>query len=463
MSSPYVWAERVYGQAELGDKRRSRRLVHVAGTLAAKPLSSFCQAYPRWSEIKGAYRFIANGAISIEALEEPGIRATVDACRHQGCILAVGDTSSLNFTNHRATQGLGPIGEAYVQGIMLHSTIALRWDGVPLGILGQEAWVRDPKEYGKHHQCGKRAFKDKESYRWVRGIVKSSSAIDVLKEDERPYIIHIFDREGDIHEVFESVLELGDGAVIRSAWNRRVKNPCEYLHKQVLASPVLGKGEMDVPRKQGEKRRKAVVTYRACSARLNPPRIHRDRKVLDLNIVAVIEEDPPVGVEPLKWFLITTEPIDMLADVLEVVRLYKLRWRIEEYHLILKSGCRIEKVQFESAERIKKLVTLMAPVAIRILQLTYLARTDSDLPCTAILNENEWRALQTHIKGEPPPKATDPPSLKQAVLWIGRLGGHLGRKSDGMPGVRSLWKGWRDLQLLTTMFIACNTGFNHLQ
>lgn len=458
MPSPIKWAREVFGAARLGDQRRTQRLVKIAAVLAAKPLSSFCQAYPKWGDIKAAYRLIGNDKISIEQLQFPSKQSTIDNCRGQPVILAVADTTSFNFSNRRATEGLGPIYMKNGQGIHFHSTLALRPDGVPLGVLRQEPWMRDPEEYGKKHQRKQKPIEDKESYRWVKSVIEGSRAIDVLDEGERPYVIHIFDREGDIYEVFEAVHQMKDGAIIRSSWNRRTMDPCGHLQDQALKALVVGKNTIDVPRKKNEPRRRAEVTYRACSVILNPAAAKKT--AIELNVVAVVEETPPEGTEPLKWVLLTTEPIETFQDVLEVVRLYKLRWHIEEYHLILKSGCRIEKVQFETAERIIKILAIMAAVACRILHLTYLARTNPDLPCTEVLTGQEWRALQTQIQGMPPPKEAAPPSLKQAVLWIGRLGGHIGRKSDGMPGVRSLWKGWRDLQLLTTMFIACNTGFN---
>lgn len=460
MPSPERWAHQVFGAAILGDQRRTQRLIKIAAVLAAKPLSSFCQSYQNWADIKASYRLIENGKISIEQFQAPSKQATVSACRGQPVVLAVADTTCFNFTNRRTTEGLGPIYKKNGQGIHFHSTLALRPDGVPLGVLRQEPWARDPKEYGKKHQRKKKPIEDKESYRWVKSVIEGSQAMDVLDEEERPYVIHIFDREGDIYEVFEAVRQMGDGAIIRSSWNRCTKDPCGYLQDQVLKAPVLGKNTIDVPRKQMEPKRQACVTYRACSVTLNPATTKK--MAIELNVVAVIEEGPSKGIDPLKWILLTTEPIEVFQDVMEIVRLYKLRWHIEEFHLILKSGCRIEKIQFETAERIIKLLAILAAVACRILHLTYLARTNPDLSCTEVLTEHEWRALQTQIQGKPPLKKTHPPSLKQAVLWIGRLGGHIGRKSDGMPGVRSLWKGWRDLQLLTTMFIACNTGFNQL-
>lgn len=154
----------------------------------------------------------------------------------------------------------------------------------------------------------------------------------------------------------------------------------------------------------------------------------------------------------MHWLIWTTEPAQNLQETLSIIEIYKKRWRIEEVHLALKSGCRIEAVRFETAERIAKAIALYSPIAVRIVRLRDLARLEPEESSTQVLGEDEWRALWTYIHKKPPSPKQRPPNLKQAVLWIGRIGGHLGRKSDGMPGVRTLWRGWRDLSLLAELY-----------
>ena len=149
--------------------------------------------------------------------------------------------------------------------------------------------------------------------------------------------------------------------------------------------------------------------------------------------------------------MLTTEPAATFHEAWTVVGHYSHRWLIEEMHLILKSGCRIEEVRFHTAQRIEKALALYGPVAILILQLRELSRLEPQAPCTRVLDEPTWRVLYAARHRRPAPKAMPPPTIKQAVLWIGRLGGHLGRKGDGMPGVRVLWRGWRDLCMLTSL------------
>ncbi len=158
--------------------------------------------------------------------------------------------------------------------------------------------------------------------------------------------------------------------------------------------------------------------------------------------------------QSVHWRLWTTERVDDLETALWVIEIYRMRWQIEEVHLVLKSGCKVEELQFETAERTTKVVTLYSPVAVRIVQLRTRARTEPESPCTVVLEQEEWHVLYAAIRKQPPPPETDPPTLRQAVLWIGRLGGHLNRKGDGMPGVRTLWRGWRDLQLMIPIYRA---------
>jgi hypothetical protein len=456
--SAQAWATSVYGGAALGDRRRTARLVQVAATMASRPQDSLLHALQDWAPAKGAYRLIENDKVTVEALVEASRDAAVEACRGRRLVLAVSDTTSLNFTNLRATQDLGPIGEEQHRGLLLHSTLMMDPEGVPLGVIRQDIWTRKDEEHGKRHQRNQRAFEEKESHRWLLSIQDCGDALDVLPEDERPYVIHVFDREGDIHEVLAASQSCDDGYIIRSCRNRRVKaeDPLRaHLREAVAAAPVLGRETVPVPRKQGERKREARVTYRACEVTLDPrQRPYRQLGPVTLNAVWVTEESPPSKGSPLDWLLLTTEPIDSLRDVKWIVQLYKFRWRIEELHLILKSGCRMEKVQFETSERIAKVLALYVAVSLRILRVNYLARNQPELPCTAVLSEDEWQALWTHIKGKPPSRGQPPPTIKQAVMWIGRLGGHPGRKSDGMPGVRTLWLGWRDLEIMTTIYVA---------
>jgi hypothetical protein len=461
--SPEVWAAATFATARLPDARLNVRLVKVAATLGAKPLDSFPQACGDWAEAKGAYRFVENERVTAEAMIEAAGDATARASAGRAVVYSVQDTTTLSFPRAGQTEGLGPIGSCDVAGMLVHSTLALDEEGVAQGLFDQQWWCR-PEEGEAAPKRRKETYKTlpleaKESYKWFRGVEAAEQALARnVPATERPRLIHIFDSEGDIHELFERIAGSGDGAVIRLAQNRRVqKEESEFdsAHQVVRAAPLLATVPIDVPRKHGQAARTATVQVRACRVVLRPNMAwHRERCSLELGLVEVWEPNPPEDMEPLHWRLWTTEPATTASEALAVVAIYKKRWKIEDIHLTLKSGCRIEQVQFKTAARIAKVLALYSPVAVRLVRLRDLARVSGEVPCTEVLNRSEWQALWTYIHNQAPPAQTPVPTIRQAVLWIGRLGGHLGRKHDGMPGVRTLWRGWRDLQMLTTLYNA---------
>jgi hypothetical protein len=440
------------------DARLNKRAAVIASVLAARPLDSIPQAFDKWGQTKAAYRFIRNERVTFDLLSQPVVEKTTRDCRGRDVVICVQDTTALSFPNADTMEGLGPVNHSEkARGMYLHSTLAVAEQGVPIGLLHQQYWCRDPEEHGKAKKRKQRPIEEKESAKWLEGIRAAKRALEHhLAEGERPQLMHVFDREGDIHEVFEEIVGGGDGAVIRCAHNRRVSEPeVAYAHGVVRSQPVLGKIRVDVPRKHGQRKRKATLEIRSCQVTLNPNRsLHPHRRPLPLTLVEVWEPDPPQGVPRLHWLLWTTETVACLEDALRVVDIYRMRWVIEQVHLTLKSGCRIEQLQFETAERTAKMVALYSAVAIRIVQMHSRSRSEPDAPCTVVLNEEEWHVLYAAIHKKPPRKGARPPTLRQAVLWIGRLGGHLNRKGDGMPGVRTLWRGWRDLMMMVPIYRA---------
>jgi hypothetical protein len=254
------------------------------------------------------------------------------------------------------------------------------------------------------------------------------------------------DREGDVYEVLQWVQEVGDSAIIRCVQNRRVEAPLRLAHAAVRAQPVLGRVTITVPRSHGKPARPATVEMRALPTTLRPDRENYPHAwPLTWTLVEVWEPTPAPEDEALHWLLWTREPATTLAEVQEVVRKYTCRWPIEEYHLTLKSGCRIEALRLEHWASLEKAVVMYTSVAARIVALRDWAQQEPDAPATVLLSEDECAVLVAKFgQGREVVRLT----LGQAVLWIGRLGGHLNRTRDGMPGVRTLWRGLRDLTLL---------------
>jgi len=418
---------------------------------ALRPGDSILQGAQSPAHAKACYRYLENTRVSAQPHWNAIHQHTAKGLKGLTWVVSVQDTTALMFPGLQATTGLGTADRPREEALWMHSALAVRPDGHVLGLLHNHVWARPLCEFGKGHERKKRPFDDKESFEWVRGLRRTSGLRDSHSPKTR--LVHVFDSAGDVHEVLAEVASSGDDAIIRSGRNRRVLGPQRYLRETLAAQGVLTRHRLELPRTRGKRRRRARVEVRSATVTLDPPGGVPGRGPVSVNAVWVHEPEPPEGVAGIDWLVLTTLPVGTAKQALKVVDLYKLRWRVEEFHLALKSGCKIEKTQLKTAERIELWLTLLSAVAVRVLQLTYLARTEPEAPCTVVLDDDEWRVLWAYTHKRPASEARDPPTIYEAVRMIGRLGGHLGRKGDGMPGVRSLWRGWRDLCLLVEGFL----------
>lgn len=439
------------------DTRLNGRAVQVAVRLAETPTDPLTQTCDDWAELKGAYRLLGNKRLAPEHLQRAMRQKGARDARGCQAILCVQDTTHLSFPRSPATEGLGPITNNTTPGLHVHTALAVGLDGKPIGILSQQVWARPwEKSPLTPAERKRRPIEEKESHKWIVGMQESRQALaEANPAGPRPRLIHVFDREGDIYEVFADVLEHEDGCVIRSTQNRRAadmeytavgENHLGGAHDLVAASPCLGSIDVTVERNGERKARVARVEIRSIALQLRSACPYHKRAPLDIRMVEAREVGAPAGVtEPILWRLLTTEPCATFEEACAVVAIYGHRWLIEEVHLILKSGCRIQDVRLRTARRIEMLLAIYSAVAAFLLQLRECSRLEPEAPCTVLLDAETWPVLYAavHKRAAPPAMAT--PTIRQAVLWIGRLGGHVGRKGDGMPGIRVLWRGWRDL------------------
>ena len=449
-----LWVAQIAAATPLPDARLKTRLARLLTHLVEKPLDSFAQAFPNWHQAKAAYRFLSNDRVSADHLL-CGCRTT--ASQHlagQRLIYVAHDTTTLSYSSLKDTTGLGFIGGPdAAQGIHCHSSLALQANGVALGLLHQYYWIRPE---AKKSPPNSRHAEDKESIKWRYGLEATACGLEQVPVAQRPRVIHLMDREADIHEVFVQVLAMGHGAIIRRYRNRAVAEGSGDADDVIGTTPARARLRLKLPAGHGRKPRSAIVELRSRVMTLAPNNhVERQRQPLRLTMVEVREIGTPANDgDPIHWLLWTTEPARTKNQIMAVVRAYALRWRIEDFHLVWKQGCRVEQLQLETRERLEKALILYAGVAVRLLQLRDLARTEPLSPCTEVLTDDEWRALQTHVTGEAPTATSPVPTVEQAIKWLGRLGGHLGRKRDGLPGVRTLWRGWRDLAILVAGFRA---------
>ena len=412
--------------------------------LAAQPEASIPQAMGSWIDTKAAYRFLDSHRVSPEAIRAGHVQSCVERVASQPTVLIVQDTTTLDFTHHPGTKGLGYLDHPRLRGLVMHTGLACTVEGVPLGILAQDLWVRDPDNLGQSDDRRKRRFGDKESAKWVKAL---QSAVSVVPD--RVETVTVADSEADVFDVFVAERPANAQLLIRATHNRRVEGEIRYLWEAVEASPVRGQTRVEVEATEKREARTARCTVRFRTVTVSPPRHPSPgsgrMQPIALQAVLVREEVPPEGAEPLCWLLLTTLVVESFAAALQCAKWYSVRWRVERYHFVLKSGCRIERLQLETAERIGRAVAVYSLVAWRLLWLTYAARQSPEISCECALQPHEWQALYCTIHRTKVP-ASEPPTLRQVVRWIAQLGGFMGRKGDGEPGVMVLWRGLRRLE-----------------
>lgn len=444
------WAQVEFGAAELGDARRAERLVELARVLAERPEASLPQALANGAALKAAYRFFDNADIAHEKILASHVASSLNRLKEHKVVLAVQDTTFIDYSGHAHTQGLGPMHDKGGWGMLCHGTLAFTPSRLPLGVLGLRLWARDPKQPRRRTTRRKRPIKDKESYKWIDSV----EAVAALKAQlPNTRVVSVADRESDVFEFFTAVRALGVDVLTRAAWDRNVTGPEDKLFPMLAAAPVVAHKLLAVPASGKRHARTARLEIRTCALTLESPMNGTGRGLEPIALWGVwaYEPNPPAGVEPLDWKLLTSVPVISADDALERMEWYAARWSIEQWHKVLKSGCRIEQRQLESFDRLSRLLTVYAVIAWRILYATMLARLVPNMACTAILNDDEWQALYCRINHCPVPPATAPP-LRQAIRWIAQLGGFMERASDGEPGTQTLWQGFQELIPMTEMY-----------
>ena len=444
------WAVHEFADADLGDERRTTRLVELASALGQHPTAALPEACGTGSMLKAAYRFFNNDGIAPQDILHSHVEATYTRLGAVPVVLAVQDTTEINWTRHPATQGLGPLGHTACHGLLVHTTLAITPERVPLGLLAQQVWARDPADVGKRARRKQLPISQKESQKWLHSLDAVYTAHDCCPTTR---LVRVGDREADVYDVLAAPRPAGVDLLIRAAWDRCVQGAERYVWATVAAQPVGAHLQLKVPRRGPQAARDATLALRFCALTLRPPR-HRQREglpVVTLWAVQVQEVEPPADVTPIEWLLLTTVVVDTVDDATQCVQWYSCRWGIEVWHRILKSGCRIAARQLARGERLQRCLTLYSVIAWRIFYATMLARAVPDMPCSVLLDLDEWQALYCAIHQCPTPPA-EPPSLAQAVHWIAQLGGFVGRRRRDQPGTETLWRGFQHLMDLTKMY-----------
>jgi len=453
---PNNWVEQEMKYLELGEKRLKKRLLKIISDFSRNPTASIPEFCGDWAATKATYAFLKNPSGGTDQIVLAQSRATRERIQGQQRILILQDTTSFDVSAHPQTQGVGPLDNEKCQGFFSHTSLACTPDSVPLGVLAQHSWVRVEQETGKRHQRHQRPIDEKESYKWLQALDESTQGLPAETQ-----AIIVSDRESDIFEYFVHPRADNVELLVRARHDRRLDEASHSLFLTVSTGPVRGKVTVEVGRRPGQAPRQAECQLYYQRVKLRPPKNRPASwpKLAPVVLWAILirETQPPTGVEPLEWFLLTTLEISSFEQACQFIEYYTCRWLIERFHFVLKSGCEIEKRQFEHGDRLIRFVAIANVVAWRLLWQTYLSRVESDLPCTVVLTQDEWKALYNFIhKTALLPQEV--PTLGQATAWIAKLGGFLGRKSDGQPGVKVLWQGWRRLFDITQTWLIFNTS-----
>lgn len=441
------WAEEEVQTANLEDQRLNKRLALLLEQLGEHPQLSIPAACGGWKETMGAYRFFNNAKTTFEKILAPHRDATIERMKSSPIVLLAQDTTEDDKNICLGPKGLGTLKDVEKHLRRLHPTVAFTPSRICLGVVKASYWPREiPSQRSERLHKG---VDEKESRHWLESY-QDSCALQAQMPDT--LLINLADREGDIYEWFAEYHDYAPAVraqwIVRAAQNRVLASPengTKCLWAAVEQAPVLGYSEVNVKPRPNRTARLAHITLRAITVTLKPPkRIGYRLPELTINAVLAREDAPPSGVERLEWLLLTSLPIDCFEQAATIVMWYAVRWCIEVYFHVLKSGCQIKRLHLETEDRLLPCLALYMVIAWRVLFTLMLGRTTPDMDCEIIFDPQEWRAAYIVVKLCPPPLT--PPRLGEVILLVASLGGYLGRKHDGPPGAKAMWIGLQRLR-----------------
>lgn len=448
------WVETETAGCDLGDVRLNRRLEAMLGALGERPGKSLPTAFQDWSNTKAAYRFFSNGNVSEDRILEGHFAASALRIRATDSpILILQDTTEFSFkrsdpekvgftgisTGRKQSEGRHQ--KHAVCGLLMHASLAITPEGLPLGLTAAKFWSRSKFKgttaLKRKINPTRVPIEQKESMRWLDNLRLSC---DLTGAPER--CVHIGDRESDIYELYCLAEELETGFLVRSCVDRLAEDGDTTIAK--VMAEVQSSGTHEVRFRDGQgKQHQAVLSVKHATMTVRPP-IGKQRKYRhqQLQIIHAEELNPPEGRAPVFWKLITNLPVETHTDAVHKLDWYALRWKIETFFRTLKTGCRIEEVRLTTANRLANYIALCCVVAWRVSWLTMLGRRAPAASPAAVFTEMERRLLQNSM----PKRERDvPPDLGFYIRAVARLGGYLDRAADAPPGTTVIWRGFSRL------------------
>jgi hypothetical protein len=445
------WAKQTFGHVAVDDERRARRVVEVAAAVAARPAGTVTQVFDGSAEREAAYRLLSNDAVTSASIDDAMFAATARECASHDLIYAAVDGSSLSLRDNRHIRDVGWVGawaHRHVRGLHVVSALALDRNGSPVGVCAQTWWARTAPAKDPHDNF--RPLDEKETRFLTQTIQAADDRLRAGASSSK--VVYLLDRGFDAAPVV--MLAAGERPcrfILRAVQNRRVATPegssPRYLRDVLRGAPIIGRYDVAVPQGENRRARTARVQVQVASVMLEIPVSKRRWTVVSLNAVLVRELDGPKNAA-LSWLLLTTESIATYNDVLDVIRGYSYRWRIEELHRVWKSGgCNVEDMQLRSREAILKWAIIHCAVAARAVRLARRARTEPDIPAIEEFSRSEIDALIA-LRGKKTTLSMGAtPDLATVVRLVADAGGYTGKSSGGPPGPTVIKRGLERLAI----------------
>jgi hypothetical protein len=453
------WIDQELAGCKFADERLGKRFGMLMEQLSSGLGKTIPLACGDWAATKAAYRFLDNDRVSEADILAGHFQSTRERfAAVDGLMLVLHDTTEFSFTRenaeaigitHKVAKGhkdeRGRQSMHTVCGILMHSSLVVTTDGLPLGLAGIKLWTRKKFKgtnalQGKNIDGGKHSInttripiEEKESIRWLENVRQSTATLG-----DASRCVHIGDRESDIYELFCECESLGTKFVFRTCVDRRIEDGEQTVYEVMDEQRVKGVHRIEVRDNKGNLST-AELEIKYEKIKMCPP-IGKEKRYgnLELTVIHATERGTPKDREPIEWKLVTNLPINCKADAIEKLEWYALRWNIETFHKVLKSGCRAEDSKLRTADRLANLIAMMCILAWRVMWLTKVNRVSPELPAKLVFTETEMKLLEKLV---PEKDGSKKKTVGRFLILLARLGGYLNRKSDAPPGNMVLWRG----------------------
>lgn len=456
------WVEDEFNHSRFRDLRIRKRVLRFVRQLAehiGEPIPNACQD---WANTKAAYRLLSNPRLTEEEILAGHFQATAKRSgTENGMILVLHDTTEFSVQRDDPAP-IGIVkrlrnGSSYVTphvttcGVLLHSSLAITESGIPLGLCAAKFWTR--AEFKGTNALKRRVnptripIEKKESVRWIENLRASSRLLGRAGE-----CLHIGDRESDIYELFCEAQTEGTHFLVRTCVDRRSGPDRLRVSEQMGGIRPQGQHRITVQDSDGNPN-EAVLEIKYQRLLMHPPEgKQRNYPTLTVTAIHAYEAEEPKGRERIDWKLLTDLPVADLGSAIRLLEKYSMRWKIEVFHKILKSGCRAEQSHLRTADRLTNLFAFFCIIGWRVFWMTMNQREDKKAPPSLVFTDDERRLLDHVVKD--PPSETRSLTLQYYLRKVAKLGGYLARRNDAPPGNIVIWRGLRKLHDLHAGFLA---------